>query len=404
MPTSWLKTRAKEWVHRVKEKDFAYWARLLITVAVVQSLVPWADNHGLITDSRYAFYRLLQRLDRHKSWDQNTVVITIDDDEYYKGPLQGRIPIKRDYLACLIEKLDGAEAKVIALDFDLRSPSPDGNPVESPDYADETSQLLQTIKQVAARRLIVLPRTIWKQNGEYVTNSDIYDGFDFASTNVFKGYIALPYERLEIPLTLKLKGNVPLDSFSMAIVRAFRSKALDYLPQADHAPYASFITEAAFDHKTAHEVLTADPKALHDELSGRIIIIGAAWRKWAFGTGPRIDLHPTPMGSMPGAYLHANYVEAILDTRTYPPFGVRVVKAVEWLVVLAMALGFAATETPAWKILVVVVSWLVLVLFTYFSFINLGHVFDLFVPAISVTVHWVFEHFYEGFQRKTATT
>ena len=402
MPISWPDIKTEDLVARLREKSFAYWVRLLITIAVVQSLVTWADNHGFITGYRYAFYRFLQSLDHHKAVDQNTVVITIDDDEYWEGKLQGRIPIKRDYLASLIEKLDAAEAKVIALDFDLRSPSPDGNPVESSDYNKETAKLLQTIKQVAPRRLIVLPRTIWKRNGEYVTHSDIYDGYDFGSANVFKGYIALPYERLEIPLTLKLSGDRALDSFSMAIVRAFRSKALDYLPQADRAPYFSFITEKGFDHKTAHEVLTTDPKLVQKDLGGRIIIIGGAWRKFASGVGPRIDLHDTPMGAMPGAYLHANYVEAILDTRTFPPFGEKVVKAVEWLVVIGMALGFAVTEAPAWKIVVVVVSWLVLALFTYFSFINLGHVFDLLVPAISVTVHWVFEHFWEGFQTNAA--
>jgi len=320
------------------------------------------------------------------------------------GKLQGRIPIKRDYLASLIDKLDLAEARVIALDFDLRSPSPDGNPVESPDYNVETSTLLKTVKRIAPRRLIVLPRTIWKENGEYVTNSDIYDGYDFGSPNVFKGYIALPYERLEIPLTLKLKGNVPLDSFSMAVVRAFRSKALDYLPQADHAPYFRFINENGFDHKTAREVLTADPKVLQQDVGGRIVVVGGSWRRWAYGTGPRIDLHDTPVGLMPGAYLHANYIEAMLGNRTYPPFGGRVVKTIEWLVVVAMALGFAVLDAPGWKIGFVAVSWLVLALFTYFSFINLGHAFDLFVPAISVTVHWVFEHFWEGFQRKTIKT
>src|SRR5215470_4867845 len=102
MPTSWIRTKAKDWFDQVKKKDLFYWARLLITVAVVQSLVTWTDNRGLITDYRYAFYRLLQKFDHHKSWDQNTVVIVVDDEEYYKGLLQGRVPIKRDYLARLI--------------------------------------------------------------------------------------------------------------------------------------------------------------------------------------------------------------------------------------------------------------------------------------------------------------
>ena len=65
-----------------------------------------------------------------------------------------------------------------------------------------------------------------------------------------------------------------------------------------------------------------------------------------------------------------------------------------------MAVGFAVANAPEWKIGIVAVSWLSLALFTYFSFVNLGRVFDLFVPAVSVTVHWVFEHFWEGFQER----
>jgi len=403
MPVSWLHAATSTLVARLQKKSLAYWIRLVIAVVIVQLFVAWADNKGYITGYRYAFHRLLQKASPNKPVDQNTVVITIDDDEYWKGGLQGRVPIKRDYLARLIETLDAADAKVIAVDFDLRSPDPDGNPAESADYLGETKKLLETIKSVAARRPIVLPRTIGKENGEYVTNSDIYDGYDFQSQNVFKGYIALTVFHLEVPLTLKLRGDVPLDSFSMAVARAYRSKALKALPQADHA-YASFIGEDGFDHKTAHDVLAADPNVLRQDLGCRVVIIGGGWSKWAYGVGPRIDLHETPMGWMPGAYLHANYVEAILGAWTYPPFGKLAVKAIEWLVVVGMALGFAVVDSPGWKIGVVPVSWLLLGLFSYFSFINLGIVFDLFVPALSVTVHWLFEHFWEGFQAKAAKT
>ena len=375
---------------------------MLITAVIVQSLVTWADSKGWITGYRYAFYRFLQKANPNKAVDQHTVVITIEDDEYWKGKLQGRVPIKRDYLARLIEKLDAAEANVIALDFDLRSPTSDGKPVESADYAEETKKLVAAIKNVSPRRPIVLPRTIWKENGEYVTNSDVYDGNDLGPPNVFEGYIALPYDRLKIPLTLKLRGGAPLDSFSMAVVRAFRPEALSGLPKASDALYGSFINETSFAHRTAHDVLTANPTALHQDVSGRIAIIGGVWSKWAYGVGQRVDLHETPMGSMSGVYLHANYAEAILDMRTYTPFGEKAVEIIEWLVVLAMAVGFAATGTVGREIEVVAVSWVLLGLFSYFSFINLGIVFDIFVPALSVTVHWLFEHFWEGFRRKSA--
>jgi len=399
MPASSLLARATNVVSHLREKSAGYWVRLLITVVIVQSLVTWADNNGWITGYRYSFHRFLQTTKPHKDVDQYTVVVTIDDDDYWLGELAGRSPVKRDYLACLVEKLDAAGAKVIALDFDLRSPDPGGHPVESPDYMGERGEFLRKVKEV--RHSVVLPRTIyWDENGDYVANSDIYDGYDFGSANVLKGYIALQSNHLEIPLSLKLKGDVFLDSFSMAVVRAFRPKALENLPQANRALYASFIKEDGFDHKTAREVLNAKQNVLERDIGGRIVIVGAAWSKFAYGVGRRIDLHETPMGLMPGAYVHANYVEAMLGPGTYPPYGGRLVETIEWLVVVAMALGFATAETPGWKVGVVFGSWVFLGLFAYFSFINLGHVFDLFVPAISVTVHWVFEHFWEGFQGK----
>jgi len=380
-------------LHRLAQKRTAYWIRLVITILAVQFLVGWADKKGWITGYRYGFYRFLQKTKPHKATDQNTVVITIDDDEYWMGKPQGRAPIKRDYLACLVQKLDAAEAKVIALDFDLRSPAPDGKPVENRDYAKETETLLDTVKTVSSRRAVVLARTIWKKNDDYVLNSDIYDGYDFGQAPlIFKGYIALPYNRLKIPLTLKLKGDVPLDSFSMAVVRAFRPKALNSLPEAADAIYGTFIGSDDFDHRSAHEVLAGNAQDLKAATSGRVVIIGGAWSRWAYGVGAKADSHETPLGPMPGVYLHANYVEAMLDEGTYPPLRERAVQLIESIVVAFMAIAFAIGDKVWKKIVIVLGSWIVLGLVSYFSFINLGVVFDLFVPALSVTLHWAFEH------------
>jgi len=391
MPFTNLIPAVQDLLNRLGQKRTAYWVRLIVTILLVQFLITWADKKGLITGYRYGFYQFLQKTKPHKATDQNTVVITIDDDEYWMGKPQGRVPIKRDYLACLVEKLDAADAKVIALDFDLRSPAPDGKPVESPDYANETKMLLDTVKTVSSRRAVVLPRTIWQENDEYVLNSDIYDGYDFGQgASVFKGYIGLPYNRLKIPLTVKLKGAAPLDSFSMAVVRAFRPKALNSLPKTADAIYGSFIKMDDFDHKSAHEVLAGNAHDLQEAVSGHLVIVGGAWSRWAYRVGTTIDSHETPMGPMPGVYLHANYVEAMLDGGTYPPLGERAVQLIEWLAIAFMAIAFAIAHT-AWKIGVVLGSWIVLGLVSYFSFINLGVVFDLFVPALSVTLHWAFE-------------
>ena len=139
-------------------------------------------------------------------------------------------------------------------------------------------------------------------------------------------------------------------------------------------------------------MLAGDAQDLKAATSGRVVIIGGAWSRWAYGVGAKADSHETPLGPMPGVYLHANYVEAMLDEGTYPPLRERAVQLIESIVVAFMAIAFAIGDKVWKKIVIVLGSWIVLGLVSYFSFINLGVVFDLFVPALSVTLHWAFEH------------
>jgi CHASE2 domain-containing sensor protein len=385
---------------RLRQKGVGYWVRLLITIVLAKSLVGWMDTKGELTEYRSTFYQTLQRMRPFPQRDKNTVVVHIDDEEYWKGDLDRRVPIKRDYLAHLVEKLDAADAKVIALDFDLRSPSPDGKPLEAPDYVAETAKLLETVKAVSVRRAVVLPKTVSEEDGDYVLDSDIYDGFVFGPGKVFKGYILLPYDHLRVPVVLNVGGG-SLDSFSMAVVRAFQSKALGTLPKGDDLPYGSFMAVAEFDRIGASDVLTEDPvklQKLRDMVYGRVVLVGGAWNRRAYGRGPTIDSHETPIGPMPGVYVHANFVESILNDKAFPPLTEAAVKTIEWLLIIMMAIAFAAGEGGAAQIKFVGASWVLLAVMSYFFFINLGIVFDLFVPALSVTVHWLFEQGWEALQ------
>jgi CHASE2 domain-containing sensor protein len=395
-----LFAQSKDVWRRMCQRGIKYWVRLFVTVLLVNQAASWTSRREVWKEYRYKFYQFLQQTNPRKASDRNTVVVLIGDEEYWKGELARRVPIKREYLEKLVCRLDAADAKVIALDFDFRSPTYDGNPVESPDYRNETDQLLQTIKVVSLRRPVVLPKTIWLEDDEYITDSDIYDDFSFGNGNVSKGYIALPYDQRRVPLRIELKSGTPMDSFALAVATAFRTRVATTLPRSNDAPYGSFLKNDEFISITAERVLSDDLHRLRDEINGQIVIVGGVWSRFAYKRGEPTDSHFTPVGWTQGVFLHANYVEAILDSRVYPPAQEGSLLTVEWILVGAMVITFAAGTEGNLRIGLIVSCWLALLALSYISFMNFGIIFDLFVPALSVTLHWAAEHGWETFRSK----
>jgi len=80
-----------------------------------------------------------------------------------------------------------------------------------------------------------------------------------------------------------------------------------------------------------------------------------------------------------------------LNSTVYPPLGETAFRVIQWTTITVMALAFAVGEAPVVKAIVVLLSWAVLLGVSYICFITLGIVFDQFVPALSVTLHWILE-------------
>jgi CHASE2 domain len=160
----------------------------------------------------------------------------------------------------------------------------------------------------------------------YKTESNVYDGFPFGSRsqqdspNVTKGYLSLADADVRyIPPILKLDNGQELKSFSLAIVAARSQKAMKRRNWSD-LMFASFLQMNEIETVSAAHVCCANPDrdVIGPALEHQIVIIGGIWHKDGPGIGERVDLWETPRGLMPGVYLHANYVEAILDQRVYP--------------------------------------------------------------------------------------
>ena len=374
-----------------RAKGKLYWTTaVLITFSGVYLTHLLHEKH-VWSDAHYLIYRVFQKANWQRTNPSRTVIVEITDDDYWKGELARRIPLKRSYLAKLIKALDSANPQVIAIDFQLRSPTVDGNPREHPDYQCETQDFLSTVKDVASRRSVILPASI---GPGYILESSIYTGYDFGpNSSILTGYIELPYDLRNLPLALALKNRPgKLDSFSGATVRAIGDKAIAHLErgEGERLPFGSYFDRTSFDHVLAADVLKGN-RVAKDIVKYKIALVGATWHQFAYNRGPLADAFHSPMGEIPGVYVHANFIESVLKDRVYYPLPRAAEVAIEVTLVLALAVVFALPIGGWNKCFSVCGSCVLLLVVAYLSFQNLGLFFDFFIPVLMVATHAVFD-------------
>ena len=230
--------------NRCKAKGWGYWIGAAIVLIVATTGSHFVYEELRLEGLRESLFQTLAEWVPRPTEPRYTRMVLIEDDEYWKGELAGRRPIKRRYLAQLVADLAQANAHVIALDFDVRLPDPSSLAIPS-DYAEETKVLIDAIKKAAASGVkIVLATPVsrkTRESTEYRRDSDIYQANglcvrdrpkdspasaersgndDKIGKNITCGYIALPYDPLAIPGPLPVVGEGNLDSFALAIARA----------------------------------------------------------------------------------------------------------------------------------------------------------------------------------------
>lgn len=342
-------------------------------------------------DSRYAVYQYLQyRLSPRKPHPQRTILVLITDDEYWKGSLDGRAPIKRDYLADLIEKIAAADPAVIALDFDFRSPAPDGTPLEFPAYQTETDQLVQSIKNVASSgKKIVLTKSLGIEDNNLVVDSDIYGDHLSDSENVTTGFHVLSDDVRVLPLTVDLGTGKTMDSFCLALAKADNVPSLKDISDFEATYYAGFIPADEYPKLTANQVLNHAPEVRM--LAHKVVIVSGIWHLMAYNRGDVTNSYPTPSGMIPGSVIHANYFEALLDSRFYRVWEGWYGRLFEFILALQVALAFHLI-LPWWKkTAMITLTYVAVVLISYVSLINFGWFFDPLIPVVMVTAHGIVE-------------
>jgi len=401
----------------IAAKGLWYWLRAAVVFGAALYVSHYVYEVQKFRNVSVSLFQAVTEWLPRQSEPRYTWLVLIEDDEYW-GELSGRRPIKRDYLARIVDRLVDANAHVIALDFDMRLPNDTGT--IPPEYLPETNALIDSIRRAALQGKKVVLSTPLSHDGQYKRDRDVYQAMglcqrgtdssnkpapggaeDLVNRNVSCGYIALPYDYLAIPGRLHIRDEAELDSFSLAIARARNAGLVRRLETAGRVGsndrYGSFIPEKKFRSTDvimrAGELLGGSPRSRMFEAN--IVIVGGDWSSQAAGRGRKIDLHESPVGPIAGALLHANYVEAILDDRTFSETPKWILHAIEMLFGLISGVVFAALLSTRAKIVgfglmistVFVAQWILMHQWA-------TH-FDALFPVAGLAIHSVCERLME---------
>jgi CHASE2 domain-containing sensor protein len=227
------------------------------------------------------------------------------------------------------------------------------------------------------------------------------------------GNINLPNDARQIPLvTPTIDSDSGANSLALAAAAAHDDaidlsprtrgkKIIDKAIQDNDFVVGSFIPQSGFQTIAAEKLFQGNQDEIQ-KCRGRIILIGGDWRE-ASGNGEPVDTYNTPVGPMAGMFIHANYIEALLDDRYQRivplPFGL----AFDLLVGILLYISFHQAVTARGKLKVLGVFLLPL-LASYVIFANFNWYLDFVLPLMACFAHLIFEwvRSYQELRRRAA--
>lgn len=425
---------AESWYFAFARKGWAYWLLAGVFSSLAIYCGYYVDTHHMFLQPRYWIFARLEGLQRRPRPASRTLSVKITDSEFYDDrkealPFAGRRPLRREVLAKLVGAIALADPAVIAIDVDFRSPHPSAPPEEFDLYRHEDEVLWKTICEIVTKgnTSVVLTKALWSDNDGVIADSSIYDGQTtcvFPTTRVSYGYAAVPFDTRKIPPPLKLANGDTVDSFPVAIVRAYlheeqtvgsagrsgrdSSPARGYLSnlRLDSAdggelPFGSFVNPNPIAPLSASDALHCVQHGGCATLAHSIVIISGDWHELAANRGEFADTHLTPAGIISGGDLVVNWVEAILSGEVrYPlPEWLRLVP--DAIFVLLLYYAVLVDRSLAWRISFLVLTLSVLAVGAWLLFQTAAVFFDVFPITLSIAIHLLFERLYGMEHRQT---
>jgi CHASE2 domain-containing sensor protein len=195
-----------------------------------------------------------------------------------------------------------------------------------------------------------------------------------------------------LPLALQTSNAGEQDSFALAIARADQAASLKRINEHGNY-YSGFLAPEKFPQVTANELLNGTRR---DAIANRVIIVSGMWHDDGYNRGATVTAWDSPVGKIPGAFIHANYFESIFDKRFYRLLEGRPVKGIELLVSLLVAIPFHYSFGAWWKTLLVILApYLIVGIISYVLLIALAWFFDPSIPLLAIAAHGIYEKIHE---------
>jgi hypothetical protein len=209
------------------------------------------------------------------------------------------------------------------------------------------------------------------------------------------GYIILHNDVRQIPLRLKTMDGKYIDSFAGAIVRAIDEGKMQEFDVRGSIPCGSYIRSEDFITVPSREIMTStDTEALKSKLKNKlksydknIFIVGGNWYDQAFKRGRKIDTYQSPVGWIGGVFIHANYVEALVDLRTCEPWGERFTVVLSIFLASTVAILFGLDFGFLRNAIVFIALIFLMIIGCYLSLHLKGIYFDVFIPIVLLFGH-----------------
>lgn len=351
-------------------------------------------------------------------------VVEIDDEAHAR---YGE-PTDRRMLARLISNATRGEAAVIVLDVKLLSPNGFTAGQDRPERATANMLLLQAVQKAAALGVPMILGTWLDEHEENFTRmpnifrddalvlADLHGRCTLESLIVQNangsmrlapspactriGNINLPIDKRRLPLVTSISDPPGTsESLALAAVSAFEDVYYDKLRTVSEKhiasaiakrsfPFATFIPENGFD-KIPIDRLNEGIESAIRACRGHIVLIGGTWHSDS-GRGTAVDAYDTPIGSMRGLYLHANYIEALLDRRYAEQVPLWAALVFDAAIGVVLYLSFHRLKRHWAKILLVILP-AILLLSTYVVFANLNLYLEFILPLLAYFFHLLFE-------------
>jgi CHASE2 domain-containing sensor protein len=391
---------------------------VLVELDAVQASLPF------IRRSQLAVHRWLCSLSPRSiapKW-----VRTVEIDDVFHQRLGE--PTDRAFLAKLVSSAVAGDALVVVIDIKLMAPRGMAEGEDDAGRRDQNAELLEAVRD-AARRGVPVVLATWLERdakGSFSRMPNIFHDSDLPlprgdggcpdlvdqTVTAYRpsirepacarlGNINLPVDPRRIPLATPLRdSHAGSESLALAAVSAYE-QAMHLEPRTgtkpriaraiehDQFPFASFIREDRFQTIPIGALAAGDVDALR-LCRGRIVVVGGTWRA-DLGRGEPVDSHDTPVGPMRGLYLHANYIEALLDERYSSEVPLEGALLFDFLAGTSLYALFHRAKRRRTQLLLLLIPGALLAS-TYVMFANLNRYLDFILPLGACFAHLTLEY------------